>query len=81
MGVVMSEQPLTFEEAMSRLEKIVSELESGSYPLEEAIRKFEEGIALGKKCREFLSRADLRVRTLVESADGSPVDGDASDGR
>jgi exodeoxyribonuclease VII small subunit len=77
----MSDQPLTFEEAMARLERIVADLESGSYSLEESIQKFEEGIALGKTCREFLARADLRVRTLMEAGDATPCEGDeAHDG-
>jgi exodeoxyribonuclease VII small subunit len=60
---------------MNRLEQIVSELETGKHSLEESLRMFEEGIALGKRCREFLDRADTRVRTLVEAADGSLVEG------
>ena len=71
----MTEQPATFEAAMSRLEQIVSELETGKHSLEEALRMFEEGIVLGKRCREFLDRADVRVRTLVDASDGSLVEG------
>lgn len=76
----MSDQPVNFEEAMSRLERIVADLESGSYSLEESIRKFEEGIALGRTCREFLARADARVRTLVENRDGTIEEREAPDG-
>jgi len=61
----MSETTLTFEAAMSRLEKIVAELESGKLSLEDSLKKFEEGITLGKTCREFLDRADVRIRTLT----------------
>ena len=61
----MSDTTLTFEAAMSRLEKIVAELESGKLSLEDSLNKFEEGIALGKTCREFLDRADVRIRTLT----------------
>jgi exodeoxyribonuclease VII small subunit len=75
----MNEAPLTFEEAMSRLERIVAELEGGSQSLEESIRKFEEGIALGKMCREFLARAELRVRTLVETQEGTREEEGAPD--
>jgi len=75
----MNDQPMTFEEAMARLERIVADLESGSFSLEESLRKFEEGIALGRTCREFLERADLRVRTLVETRDGGLVEGEEPD--
>jgi exodeoxyribonuclease VII small subunit len=73
------EEPLSFEEAMSRLERIVTELEAGTPTLEVALARFEEGIALGKVCRAMLERADLRVRTLLESADGSRDEGGAPD--
>jgi len=63
----MSEPAITFEAAMTRLEKIVTELESGKLSLEDSLKKFEEGIALGKTCREFLDRADVRIRTLTAS--------------
>jgi exodeoxyribonuclease VII small subunit len=66
----MTEESITFEAAMSRLEEIVAELESGKLSLEESLRKFEEGIALGKTCREFLERADVRVRTLTLAQNG-----------
>ena len=61
----MSETTVTFEAAMTRLEKLVAELESGKLSLEDSLKKFEEGIALGKTCREFLDRADVRIRTLT----------------
>lgn len=76
----MADKPATFEEAMTRLEQIVAELEGGKHSLEESLRMFEEGIALGKHCREFLARADLRVRTLVATGDGSLAEGGAFDG-
>lgn len=80
----MSEKPagdaenvMTFEEAVTRLEKIVSDLEGGRYSLEESLQKFEEGIALGNRCRQMLARADLRVRQLVEAGDRLVLDDEA----
>lgn len=63
------DEPASFEEAMNRLERIVADLEGGRYTLEESLKKFEEGIALGNRCRKMLEHADLRVRTLVEAGD------------
>ena len=63
------EEPVSFEDAMARLERIVADLEGGRYTLEESLQRFEEGIALGNRCRTMLERADLRVRTLVEAGD------------
>lgn len=73
----MSEKALTFEAAMTRLEKLVAELESGKLSLEDSLQKFEEGIALGKTCREFLDRADVRIRTLTAS--GALTEADSFD--
>jgi len=76
----MSEKaPMTFEETMARLEQIVADLEGGKQTLEQSIKSFEEGIALGKQCREFLNQADLRVRQLLEAADGTFAEGDGPD--
>jgi exodeoxyribonuclease VII small subunit len=74
----MTEQSLTFEAAMARLEEIVAELEGGKLSLEDSLKKFEEGIALGKTCREFLDRADVRIRTLT-AATGEDVDSTGMD--
>jgi exodeoxyribonuclease VII small subunit len=58
------------EVSMERLESIVSDLEEGEFSLEEALNKFEEGLKLGKHCRKILDQAELRVKKLVENADG-----------
>ena len=39
-------QPLSFEEALNQLETIVTELESGGLPLEQALEKFEVAMRL-----------------------------------
>ena len=46
----MARKKLSFEEAMKRLEEIVSHLEKGDIPLEESIRLFEEGSGLLALC-------------------------------
>ena len=75
----MADEPLTFEDAMSRLERIVADLESGNCSLEESLKKFEEGIQLGTTCRAFLDRADVRVRALTAAQDGGGSGADADD--
>ena len=47
----MSDTPIsemTFEQAMSELEKIVTELERGDVPLEDSISLYEKGAELKK---------------------------------
>lgn len=60
----------TFENSMKRLEEIVSLLEAGKLPLEEALSAFEEGVALVKQCNDKLQAAEQRVRILMENGDG-----------
>ena len=60
-----------FESSLKKLEKIVSDLENGDLPLEESIKTFEEGVKLTKHCQNLLSKAELKIRKLVESKDGS----------
>ncbi len=68
-----------FEESMTRLEAIVEELENGEFSLDESIKKFEEGLELGKKCRELLDKADAKIKLLVEGDDGELEEKDAPD--
>jgi exodeoxyribonuclease VII small subunit len=76
----MSEKKMKLETSMAKLEKIVSELEDGEQSLEVSLKKFEDGLKLGKECREILDRADLRIRKLVDvDEDGKRVEGDFED--
>ena len=67
----MSEKTKDFESSLKKLEKIVSELEEGDLPLEKSIEAFEEGIKLTKHCQKMLSEAELKIKKLVDSDDGS----------
>ena len=54
-----------FEEAMSELEQIVQQLERGDVPLDEAIAKFLEGMALSQYCNETLTKAEETVSKMI----------------
>ena len=54
-----------FEEAMSELEQIVQQLERGDVPLDEAIAKFQEGMALSQYCNETLTKAEESVSKMI----------------
>lgn len=62
---------LSFEDALARLETIVSRLESGQAPLEESITLYEEGAALKAHCEKRLAAAQLRVEKIVVGPDGA----------
>ena len=57
---------LTFEEALERLENIVSELESGDIPLDKSIKTFEEGAKLVNLCVSKLDNAEKKIKKLVK---------------
>jgi exodeoxyribonuclease VII small subunit len=60
----------TFQEGLDALEEIVARLESGTLPLEEALRAFEDGVGLVRRLNEKLNEAERRVELLTRSADG-----------
>lgn len=59
---------------MKQLEQIVSELESGELPLEQAIRKFEEGIELSKFCAQKLEETERKITLLMQESHGVVVE-------
>lgn len=61
---------LSFEEAMSQLEKIVDALDSGDVSLEKSIDIYEQGAALQRHCEDKLKQAEMRVQKIVAGADG-----------
>jgi exodeoxyribonuclease VII small subunit len=61
---------LNFEVALSRLETVVSRLESGEMTLAESLRAFEEGISLSRQCAERLDQAEARIEVLIRTAEG-----------
>lgn len=75
----MATKKARFEESMKRLEEIVRELEAEELTLEAAIAKFEEGVKLGKVCRELLENAEKRIKVLVDDEMGNLREEDAPD--
>ena len=69
---------LTFEEAMDKLELIVSEMERGGIPLEQMMSKFEEGAKLAKYCQEKLAGLKKKMEILTRRPDGSTAWSDMS---
>jgi len=65
---------MEFEKAIARLEEIVTQMEQGNLPLEQALQLFEEGTSLVKSCAKQLDEAELKVVKLMKGADGAPVE-------
>ena len=61
---------MSFEEDLTRLERIAGQLEREELPLADALALFEEGIQRLRSAHEALQQAEGTVRTLVEQAGG-----------
>lgn len=59
-----------FEKDLEKLEEIVAALEEGDLPLDEALKRFEEGIKLAKRCEKALCEAEKRIELLTKNANG-----------
>ncbi|MCC6698514.1 MAG: exodeoxyribonuclease VII small subunit [Candidatus Hydrogenedentes bacterium] len=59
-----------FEKDLEKLEEIVGALEEGELSLDEALKRFEEGIKLAKRCEKALSEAEKKIEILTRNADG-----------
>ncbi len=66
--------PLTFEDAFSRLENIVTALETGGVSLSESLALYEDGIHLVRTCRDFLEGSKRRIELISGvDEDGNPI--------
>ena len=61
---------LNFESAMTRLEEIVEQLESGHLNLESSLAVFEEGVRLSLYCQQELEKTDGQVQRLLRKLNG-----------
>ncbi len=64
-----SDRTATFEQALTRLETIVQELEGGDLTLEETLSRYEEGSRLAAECARRLEEAEQRIKVLSSSPD------------
>ncbi len=67
---LMPEAGMTFEEALSRLEEIVRQLESGELTLDETVRLYEEGQRLLAFCQRKLADAEKRIKVITATEEG-----------
>ncbi len=61
---------MDFEKRLSRLEEIVTKMESGDLSLEDSLKFFEEGVKLSRECNTQLTQAEQKVKVLL-SVDNS----------
>jgi len=61
----------SFETALKKLEKAVTELESGELSLDQSLKVFSEGVKHADLCRKSLDNVELKVEQLLKQSDGS----------
>jgi len=62
---------LSFEQAIQRLERIVADMEAAELPLEDVLKKYEEGTRLVRFCGQKLDEAEKKIELLTRKADGT----------
>ena len=68
----MGEGKPTFEEALRKLETLVGEMEGGELPLDEMMKRFEEGRILVASCTSELESIRQRIEKVVSAPNEPP---------
>ena len=64
---------IKFEKAMTRLEKIVEELEHGDLDIDKSLEIFEEGIKMSRVCSKKLNEAEAKIEKLTKGKKGELI--------
>ena len=62
-----------FEKDLEKLEQIVQALETGGLSLDDALKRFEEGVKLARRCEKALTEAERKIEILTKNAEGDLV--------
>jgi exodeoxyribonuclease VII small subunit len=66
-------EPIRFEQALAELDRVLRDLEDGNTTLDDALARYERGVALLRLCYGQLKDAEQRVRLLAGvGEDGGP---------
>ena len=60
-----------FEQALSELENLVEQLESGELSLDQSLKHFKRGVELTRHCQGILDQAQQVVEQLIDASDES----------
>ncbi|EGQ9277395.1 exodeoxyribonuclease VII small subunit [Vibrio vulnificus] len=64
---------MSFEATIEELDNLVDQLENGDLALDDALKKFERGIALARASQAKLTEAEQRVSILLSDSDDAPL--------
>ncbi|MDP3058161.1 MAG: exodeoxyribonuclease VII small subunit [bacterium] len=56
---------MKFEESLKELEKIITDLEKGELPLEQALEMYAKGVTLLANCEQTLKSAEQKIELLL----------------
>lgn len=62
----MPSKELSFEECLKQLEEVVSKLENKDISLDDAVKNYQKGLELSKRCYEIFNKTQEIVLKKVE---------------
>jgi exodeoxyribonuclease VII small subunit len=77
-----SKEAMSFEQIVEQLSGVVTQLEDGALPLEQALATFERGVALSRLGSKRLDEAERRIEVLLQDTQGvetRPFDEESDD--
>lgn len=60
------EKEISLEEAFTRLQKTIENLEKDDITLEQSFQEYQKGMLLVKKCNEIIDKVEKKVLVLNE---------------
>ena len=77
MSTVENNSLAGLEKSLEELEALVTKLEGGDLSLEQALKEFERGVKLTRRCQTALQEAEQKIEILLkksEQAEPSPFE-------
>lgn len=66
-----SKKDIKYEDALDRLENIISLLQDGNLSLDESLDIFQEGVELVRVCQSKLDNAETKINMLIKNCSGN----------
>ena len=66
-----AKKKLTLEERLAQVEALIGEMEAGALPLEDALKRYEEGMQALSALEKELQSAQQKLTVLRRAADGT----------
>lgn len=66
-----TKKKLTFEQQLASVETLIAQMEGGALPLEESMKRYEEGVAMLTAMEKELQQATQRLTVIRQKADGT----------